>query len=151
MKKHGEQIHFTGPDLFLLTQFSKISIIYLNAVMIYCSGWTVFPVPNISSSRPWTKAPQAPEAMRLTVLVSSFSLGASSAHFLPEENSPEAKSSLARSCAVRFLWTQIRGGKDSRLMCARYHYCTFSLLFFFFFLLTLRSDISFLSKVCSRN
>lgn len=70
-------------------------------------------VPNISSSRPCTKAPQAPEAIRLTVFVSSFSLGASSAHFLPEENSPEAKRSLARSWAVRFLWTQVRDGEEN--------------------------------------
>lgn len=70
-------------------------------------------VPNISSSRPCTKAPQAPEAIRLTVFVSSFSLGASSAHFLPEENSPEAKRSLARSWAVRFLWTQTRDREEN--------------------------------------
>lgn len=76
-------------------------------IIRYCS---MFHVPNISSSRPWTKAPQAPEAIRLTVFVSSFSLGASSAHFLPEENSPEVKSSLARSWAVRFLWMQESGG-----------------------------------------
>jgi len=114
---------------------------------------TMFYVPNISSSRPWTKAPQAPEAIRFTVFVSSLSLGASSAHFLPEENSPEVKSSLARSWAVRFLWTQkrrVRGGVlinniRSAYPTHRQIYCRF-----LFCILTLRSDISFLSKVCSR-
>uniref|UniRef100_A0A6B0UIZ5 Putative secreted protein n=1 Tax=Ixodes ricinus TaxID=34613 RepID=A0A6B0UIZ5_IXORI len=41
-----------------------------------------------SSSRPWTKAPQAPEPMRLTLWASSSSRGASSAHFWPEDHSP---------------------------------------------------------------
>ncbi|KAG7279065.1 hypothetical protein CRUP_031701 [Coryphaenoides rupestris] len=50
-----------------------------------------------NAAKPCTKAPQAPEAIRLTALESRRSLGASSAHFLPEENSPEAYSSLARS------------------------------------------------------
>ncbi|KAG9338702.1 hypothetical protein JZ751_025370 [Albula glossodonta] len=54
-------------------------------------------LPYISSSSPWTKAPQAPESIRFTAVVSTFSLGASSAHFLPEENSPELYSSLALS------------------------------------------------------
>lgn len=61
-------------------------------------------IPYISSSRPWTKAPQAPESMRFTPEVSTFSLGASSAHRRPDENSPDVYSSFARSWAVRFLW-----------------------------------------------
>lgn len=72
--------------------------------VIRCVDGVLKYLPYISSSSPWTNAPQAPESMRFTPEVSTFSLGASSAQRRPDENSPEAYSSLARSWAVRFLW-----------------------------------------------
>jgi len=58
-----------------------------NTHNVFTVQWNV---PRNSSSRPWTKAPQAPLEIRDTDSGSTSSLGASSAHFWPVDHSPDS-------------------------------------------------------------
>lgn len=128
------------------SQMNKQAVVQNAKNVLKNNGCVLKYIPYISSSSPWTNAPQAPESMRFTPVVSTFSLGASSAHRRPDENSPEAYSSFARSWAVRFLYDRMRTPFLK-------YFLSVHLLHVFHHLFcvnTLRSDISFLSKVCSR-
>ena len=93
-----------------------------------------------SSSSPWTNAPQAPLWMRETDSASRFSHGLSSAQRAPLAHSPDVTFSQCLSWAERLRWNERNHGKF--LICL-FLPCYQSKL-------TLISDMSFLSRVCSR-